>query len=185
MSIDKGGQRTQKLFCKGWEELAMTLSQRWEGKKWIGLDQFWSRVNLSIDIPLYFVVFSELHLAGQRNGDSGQEDWGWEHHSKNDPHDQGEEGLDVVQADGAWPHILPSLGNRLHPLHLPGVQRVGHGFLKTDLDFFYPRVDTLEYYAITIFKSWDLPPTSLAFIFQVILKLFMKSICFLMPDLQY
>ena len=29
---------------------------------------------------------------------------------------------------------------------------------------------TLGYYAITIFQSWDLPPTSLAIIFQVILN---------------
>ena len=81
-----------------------------------------------------------------------------------------------MQADGAGPHILPSLGNRLHALHRPGVQRVGRGFLKTESDFFCPRVDTLGYYAITIFKTWDLPPTSLAFIFQVILKLFMKNL---------
>ena len=77
-----------------------------------------------------------------------------------------------MQGDGARPHILPPLGNRLHPLHRPGVQRVGRRFLKTELDFFCPRVDTLSYYAITIFQSWDLPPTSLALIFQVILNLF-------------
>ena len=47
---------------------------------------------------------------------------------------------------------------------------MGRGFLKTELDFFCPRVDTLGYYAITIFQSWDLPPTSLAIIFQVILN---------------
>ena len=91
-----------------------------------------------------------------------------------------------MQEDGARPHLLPSLGNRLHPLHRPGVQRVSRGFLKTELDFFYPRVDTLGYYAITIFKSWDLPPTGLAIIFQVILNLFMKSIYILNvpPDFQ-
>ena len=93
-----------------------------------------------------------------------------------------------MQGDGARPHILPSLGNRLHALHRPGVQRVGRGFLKTELDFFCPRVDTLGYYAITVFQSWDLPPTSLAIIFQVILNMFTKSICFFLnapPDFQY
>ena len=47
---------------------------------------------------------------------------------------------------------------------------MGRGFLKTELNLFCPRVDTLGYYAITIFQSWDLPPTSLAIIFQVILN---------------
>ena len=77
------------VFRQGRAEDAKAVLQRLRGpgydiepevrreKNGSGCFKFWSRVIVTIDhkdIPLYFVVLSELHLTDQRNGDSGQED---------------------------------------------------------------------------------------------------------------
>ena len=43
---------------------------------------------------------------------------------------QGEEHLGVVQGGSGRPHVRPPLGHRLHPLHLPGSQRVAEEFVE-------------------------------------------------------
>ena len=93
-------------------------------------------------ILLFFSKDKSLNMKGQRNRGSSKESWRSRHHVKADRqvgqqsgHQvgrqvQGEERLGVVQGGGGRPHVLPPLGHRLHPLHLPGSQRVADDFVE-------------------------------------------------------